>query len=225
MDYTGVTDWHSHILPGVDDGVATVEDSVRILSEYEKMGFKRVWLTPHIMEDIPNSTEFLQSRFSDLKNHYTGNIELRLAAENMLDNLFLERLKADDLLPVGEKKKMLLVETSYFNPPLELHETLELIKGKGYRPLLAHPERYNYIDSLRDYERLKEGGAFFQLNILSLSGCYGKSAKEKSLIILKKGLYDFIGSDIHRPEQLLLLNRLSLTKEVSHALQNITQKL
>lgn len=205
IDFNGLTDWHCHILPGVDDGVADLGTSLAILEDYERMGIKKVWLTPHIMEDVANTTDRLRQRYDELMARYAGPIDLRLAAENMIDSLFGERLDAGDFLPIGDKQNMLLVETSYFNPPYNLHRTLGRIKSKGYHPLLAHPERYNYIDTMAEYVKLKDMGVLFQLNILSLSGYYGKHAKEKSHKLLKKGMYDFCGTDLHRHEQLTLL--------------------
>jgi tyrosine-protein phosphatase YwqE len=143
--FRGFTDWHSHILPGVDDGVQSMDESLQILAEYERLGVKEVWLTPHIMEDIPNTTEKLRDRFMELKAAYQGSIVLNLASENMLDNLFEERLEKNDLLPIGKDGKHLLVETSYFNPPMGLNNILLRIKAKGYYPVLAHLERYLYM--------------------------------------------------------------------------------
>ena len=88
----GMTDCHSHLLPGVDDGVRTAEESLRILEEMERQGIRKLWLTPHIMEDIPNTTDTLKTRFRTLCESYRGNIRLELAAEYMLDNLFVRRL-------------------------------------------------------------------------------------------------------------------------------------
>jgi len=112
------TDWHSHLLPGVDDGIHTMEETLAVLSKYEELGVKRVWLTPHVMEETPNSTGFLRTRFDDLKATYTGPVELRLASENMLDSLFEERIRVGDVLPIGSSEDHLLIETSYVNPPL-----------------------------------------------------------------------------------------------------------
>lgn len=225
VDFSGFTDWHCHILPGVDDGVETSDESLSILSEYERMGIEQVWLTPHIMEDFPNTTSLLRERFAELKELYKGNIRLHLAAEHMIDNLFSERLEADDLLPVGDRQNMILVETSYFNPPLKLHNTLERIKSKGYHPLLAHPERYVYMNSMSEYERLKEMGVLFQLNLLSLTGYYGGDVKEKSYKMLKLGMYDRFGTDLHRQKQLEILNRLSLSPRLIQLLYSITAKI
>ena len=206
----GATDHHSHILPGVDDGVESMEEALRVLPKYEKAGIKAIWFTPHIMEDVPNTAGKLTKRFDELKAAYNGNIELHLAAEYMIVNHLHKLLqdchsepqggistpKENTLLPIGEKGNHLLVETSYFNPPMRLHETLKQIKSIGYHPLLAHPERYMYMDNA-EYRRLHGEGVKFQLNIASLAGGYGKTVKKKALWLLKEGMYTVLGSDLH----------------------------
>lgn len=194
--FRGFTDWHCHLLPGADDGVRTMEESLQILSLYEKLGVNEVWLTPHIMEDIPNTTTFLKARFEELKNAYQGSIALHLASENMLDNLFEERLAKNDLLPLGKDGKHLLVETSYFNPPMGLSNILLRVKSKGYVPVLAHPERYNYMDE-SDYRQLKRLNVKYQLNLFSLIGVYGVQVRRKAEWLMKNDFYDLIGSDTH----------------------------
>lgn len=197
--FRGFTDWHSHILPGVDDGVQTMAEALEILALYEKLGVKSVWLTPHVMEDVPNTTAHLKGCFEELKAVYKGTARLHLAAEYMLDNLFRERLNNEDLLPLGEKKDHLLVETSYYNPPANMYGLLERIKAKGFYPVLAHPERYMYMTD-GDYMRLKEMGVLFQANLFSFIGVYGKEAKSKTERLLYVGLYDILGTDIHDVE-------------------------
>ena len=194
--FSGATDWHSHILPGVDDGIQTLEDSLDVLAYYEKIGIKEVWLTPHIMEDIPNTVEELRARFQELQDAYHGTVKLNLAAENMMANLFSERLDAKELLPIGPNGDHLLVETSYYQPPIDLHGTLERIKELGYTPILAHPERYRYMSDT-DYDYLYSKGVKLQMNIVSLAGGYGRSAQEKAQMMLSKGYYSFFGSDLH----------------------------
>lgn len=195
--FQGFTDWHSHILPGVDDGVQTLDESLAILAEYEQVGIQEVWLTPHIMEDIPNTTQHLRACFAELQSAYTGKIALHLAAENMLDNLFEERMEKNDLLPLGTNGKYLLVETSYFNPPMGLQNILLRIKAKGYYPVLAHPERYAYMNKA-NYTKLKNMGIRFQLNLFSLVGLYGAVARKKAEKLLCEGMYDLIGTDTHQ---------------------------
>lgn len=193
----GMTDWHSHILPGVDDGIQTRESALEVLKSYESMGVRKVWLTPHIMEDYPNETADLRTRFEELKSEWKGNVELRLAAENMLDNLFEERLEAGDLLPIGDDGRYLLVETSYYNPPYNFDELLERVFKAGYFPLLAHPERYRYMKEA-DYIRLKSRGVLFQTNLLSSVGGYGETARKKAEWLLKEGMIDAVGTDVHK---------------------------
>lgn len=189
------TDWHCHILPGVDDGFKSMADSLKALSLYEKAGIEEVWLTPHIMEDIPNTTEALKARFAELKEAYKGHISLHLASENMMDPLFDDRLAAGDLLPLSNNR--LLVETSYFNPPLDMDGILDSVKSAGFFPVLAHPERYMYMD-MRRYRQLKADKIEFQLNLTSLTGAYGSMVKDKAERLLKAGMYDYSGTDLHR---------------------------
>ena len=193
---TNFTDHHSHILPGVDDGVKKMEVSLKILERYEQLGIAEVWCTPHIMEDIPNTTAGLQARFAELCEAYQGPIKLNLAAEYMMDALFEERLEQGDLLKLGHENNRVLVETSYFTPPMDMDKILRRIKQKGLYPVLAHPERYVYMNKER-YTALKDDGIVFQLNLSSLAGAYGSEAKDKALWILKKNYYNLIGSDLH----------------------------
>lgn len=209
----GMTDYHSHLLPGVDDGVQTVEESLEILRQYEQLGIREVWFTPHIMEDIPNTTVGLRNRFEQFQKRYTGNICLHLAAEYMLDNLFKERLIHRDLLPIGKEGNQLLVETSYFNPPMDLYGMLEKIKSAGYIPVLAHPERYVYMEK-EEYQQLKDIGVRFQLNLLSIAGMYGTQIKKKAMLLLNKKTIAYIGTDIHHYDIFQKFIYVSVTKNV-----------
>ena len=178
----GFTDYHSHILPGVDDGVQTMDESLEILRLYEEQGI--------------NTTAHLRDRFAELQAAYTGGVQLHLAAENMLDNLFEERLGKNDLLPLGENGDHLLVETSYFSPPMGLKNILLRIKSKGYHPVLAHPERYAYMDE-SDYRQLKDMGVKFQINLPSIAGMYGNRIKKKAMFLMREQAIAYIGTDIH----------------------------
>lgn len=217
----GMTDYHSHLLPGVDDGVQTVEESLEILRLYEQLGIQEVWFTPHIMEDIPNTTAGLRTRFEQFQKNYTGNIRLHLAAEYMLDNLFKERLAHRDLLPIGEEGNHLLVETSYFNSPVDLYTMLDKIKAAGYYPILAHPERYVYMGK-KDYIRLIQSKVEFQLNLPSLVGVYGDLVKKKVKWMLKSDFVNIYGMDVHSFRSLnkivsFLINDVDYTLVKTHS--------
>ena len=191
----GATDNHSHILWGLDDGVKTPEETFSILAFLESIGLKTLWLTPHTMEDVPNTTEGLKARFSELREQYEGPIELRLASEYMIDNLFEQRLEDRDLLTHG--RDTVLVETSTWAPPIDLWDILEKMMSYGYRPMIAHPERYRYM-TMKDYDRLRGMGAVMQLNLPSILGSYGEEARLKAQALLDKGYYTMVGSDCHR---------------------------
>lgn len=220
--FEGGKDCHSHVLFGVDDGIKTLEDSLAVLDYLEQLGLKDLWCTPHIMEDIPNTSENLKIRFAGLCSGYKGKIKLHLAAEYMIDNLLETRLMEGDLLLMDGGQ--LLVETSTANPPIVMNEIFEEIQKKGYYPLLAHPERYRYL-KLPDYEKLAARGVRFQLNLPSLMGYYGETARSKAEWLLEQGMYSYAGSDCHRYSALKMqyeakeLNRkiLSNLNDLLHA--------
>jgi len=191
----GAVDQHSHILYGLDDGVTTQEDSLAILRFLEEQGVSEVWFTPHVMEDVPNTSEGIRARFGELKSVYEGGLRLHLAAEYMIDTLFEKLLSQKDLLLHGEDT--VLVETSSVAPPINLWEILDSMLKAGYRPLVAHPERYRYMDR-DDYRDLHEMGCLLQLNLPSIVGFYGESARQRAQYLLDKGWYRMVGSDCHR---------------------------
>ena len=169
------------------------------------------------MEDMPNTTKELKERFMELKATYRGSIMLYLATENMLDNLFEERLAKNDVLPLGKDGKHLLVETSYFNPPMGLNNILLRIKTKGYIPVLAHPERYVYMDE-NDYRQLKGLNVRLQLNLFSLVGAYGIGIRKKAEWLLRNSFYDLAGSDTHCQS----IWKEAITKKIQ---ENLSDKL
>ena len=191
----GAVDNHSHILYGLDDGVKTEKDSLAILRFLEEQGVTEVWFTPHVMEDVPNTTEGIRQRFEELKAVYEGGLRLNLAAEYMIDTVFGERLAQKDLLTHGED--VVLVETSAVAPPINLWDVLDRMIKSGYRPLIAHPERYRYMD-MDDYSRLREMGCLFQMNFPSIIGFYGPDARQRAQDLLDRGWYAMVGSDCHR---------------------------
>jgi tyrosine-protein phosphatase YwqE len=194
----GFCDCHSHLLPGVDDGVEEMDETLQILRLWQSVGMKEVWLTPHVMEDIPNEPAALRRRLAALQDRYDGNIRLHLAAEYMMDGLFLPRLEEHDVLTENDHR--LLVETSYYIPPMNMEAIIDSIKKKGFEPILAHPERYQYMDK-DDYRYWKERGVLMQLNLPSLVGAYGPDVQYKAEWLLQKNMYDYCGTDTHSLEQ------------------------
>ena len=193
----GMIDYHCHLLPGVDDGFKDLSSTLQALNYYEQIGVNEVWCTPHIMEDIPNQTQSLRNRFTLLTEKYQGPISLHLAAEYMMDEEFEKRLKEEDLLPIGIDADHLLVETSYFNPPARLEAIIERIMSSGFYPILAHPERYMYMNE-KAYQKWHQRGVKMQINIPSLIGGYGKEVQKKAFWLLKHKYYSILGSDMHR---------------------------
>lgn len=223
--FRGMTDWHSHILPGVDDGVQTMDEAIGVLDYYERLGISEVWLTPHIMEDMPNTTDGLRQRFDRLQKAYQGGVRLHLAAEYMIDNLFDQRLATGDLLTLGHAGS-LLVETSYFNPPMAFLQRLERIRERGYMPVLAHPERYVYMDEPL-FQKLRDMDVLFQLNIVSLTGLYGKMARKRALQLLAAQAYTLVGTDLHslatHRQQFAVAVEKSIIESVKHAAKGVTR--
>lgn len=201
-DYlNGFTDIHSHLLPDIDDGVQNTDHSIYIIKRLASYGIKNFIITPHIMADIyPNTRHTIENALKilvqELKNKNLNEISIHAAAEHMLDTNFDLLLDKNELLPL--KDNYVLVELSYYQPPISLESTLLKIVKSGYIPVLAHPERYSYFhNKLNAYYDLKSMGCRFQMNALSLSDYYGKYVKKTGYYLLQEGLIDFIGTDIH----------------------------
>ena len=217
----GMTDIHSHLLPGVDDGAKDLNDSLRILKYLEEIGVRQMFFTPHVMSDLTNNNAgYLSEQFRLFQSNVPENIEVRLAAEYMLDAAFLSHL-SDGLLSFDGRH--VLVETSYMWAPPNLYELLYEMTVNDYTPVIAHPERYIFMEN-EDYRTLKRRGCKFQLNLLSLSGYYGKRAKLCSEELLKNDMYDFVGSDIHNMRHEQAYNSFLLTKDTELALRCLLDK-
>lgn len=168
------------------------------------------------MGDVwPNSSETIKEKLRLLDKAMSENgingVSINVAAEYLLDQNFETLLKQGDLLTL--KDNLILVEISYFNPPNNLYEILFDIQLANYKPILAHPERYNfYHNDVEHYDKLKKAGCLFQLNLLSLTKHYGESVQKNALNLLKKGYYDFVGTDVHRLHHLEILKKIGNTK-------------
>ena len=196
-----LVDIHSHLLPGLDDGVKSIDETVYILKVLQKIGYKKIITTPHVMSDhYPNTEEGIVSKLEetiDLLSEHKINIKLEAAAEYYLDENLLDKLsKKKKLLTFG--KDYLLFETSFYNKPAFLEEAVFIMNTQGYQPILAHPERYSYLQSDQKLlEKLKNMNLLFQMNILSLTGFYSNEVKKFVVKLLKENLIDFVGTDCH----------------------------
>lgn len=217
------TDYHSHILPSVDDGVQTCEEALQILSFYEEQGVRRVIFTPHIMEDMPkNSAGFLRAEFAKFQHLYNGKLGLSLAAEYMLDGGFNKHLKSGELLCLFDN--YILIEMSYAIATVNYISIISEIMSQGYFVVLAHPERYLYLRK-EEYRELKGMGVMFQLNFPSLLGVYGKSVQERAKWLLETSYYDLVGSDVHNFKHFSsTLSRGRLSKSHIGLIKNINNK-
>ncbi len=200
-----MVDMHSHLIPGIDDGVKDYESSIKIIREFISLGYKKVITTPHIMADIyKNNPEIIQKGLTELREVLKKeNIEIEIdaAAEYLLDESFKEHLKNKNLMPL--KDNYILVEVPYFSVPPDLYENIFEMQINNYKIIMAHPERYSFwYDDFSKLEDLKNRDVFFQLNLLSLSGYYPHPVKKIAEKLIDAEMIDFVGSDLHNTQQL-----------------------
>ncbi|WP_291870264.1 CpsB/CapC family capsule biosynthesis tyrosine phosphatase [Maribacter sp.] len=213
----GFIDIHNHILPGIDDGAKTVEESIELIKEFSEFGVTNFIATPHIMDNYyPNNlktvTQSLSKLNKQLKVEKLDNITVSAAAEHMIDANFEVLLEKGEVLPM--QKNYVLVEMSYLQASINFDNAIQKIAEKRFFPILAHPERYVYLHSkFRKYEKYKKQGIMFQLNLLSLSDYYGKDVQQTANKLLNEGLLDFVGSDVHNMRQLNSLKEIKVTKK------------
>lgn len=216
-------DVHSHLLPGIDDGSPDIETSLELIRGLVALGYSKLITTPHIMWDMYRNTrdgvlaklELLQ----DAVNKEGIPVEIHAAAEYFLDEHVEDLLRTNQpLLTVSGK--MVLVEFSLAHAPMSLKDILFEMQMKGYQPIIAHPERYIYLANNKDfYEELKEIDCLFQLNILALTGYYGKSVQELAGYLIKKGHYNLVGTDLHHHRHLEALKNPSITNSLSKLIE------
>jgi tyrosine-protein phosphatase YwqE len=220
-------DIHNHLIPGIDDGAKTLEESAVLIQKLQSYGIQQLVCTPHIMQGVyENTPEIIQTQLTKLKNHLNTlggtPIQLKAAAEYLLDANFEQQLKQKNLLTIKDSK--VLVELSYFNAPLNIYEVLFQIQIAGYQPILAHPERYNFYHKNKTaYQKLKNAGCLFQLNLLSLTPYYGKAVQQTAIQLLKDNLITYVGTDTHNLKHLNALEQIkdpAIVKLVMPLLEN-----
>ena len=204
---------HSHVIPGIDDGAPDMATSIEMIKGLQDLGFQKIITTPHILwEMYPNTADIITNGIGEVKKTVEERgltIELHAAAEYYIDDHFEEELKNKiPLLPISGN--MVLVEISMINAPMDLQEILFEMQMQNYQPVIAHPERYIYMQRNKEFfAQLKDAGYYFQLNLLSLTGYYGNSVKELAEYFIKQEYYDLAGTDLHTTKQLEIFQKLS----------------
>lgn len=211
-------DMHSHLLPGLDDGLQTLEQSMAFMQELQIMGYKKLICTPHILADIhPNSPETILPKLDLVRNELSRRnigIQVDAAAEYMIDLEFEKLIDSGKELLTFTSNRYILIEMSYVAPSVNFNKIIFSLQMKGLKPIFAHPERYTYFHSQFDqYERLRELGCLLQVNILSLSGMYGKEVKRAAEALFRNGMVSFLGTDMHHERHLAMLKELAVKKE------------
>ncbi|WP_242926628.1 tyrosine-protein phosphatase [Pontibacter vulgaris] len=215
-------DMHSHILPGLDDGADTMERSVELVQTMKNLGYRKLIMTPHIMSDFyKNTPAGIRERLQQLQEAVAAagiDMELACAAEHYLDEGFLDKLeKGEELLTFGDN--YLLFETSFMNEPLNLREAIFRMRSYGYKPVLAHPERYTFFyGKFDELLELREQGVLLQPNLNSLAGYYSPAAKQVAERLIDAGQIDFLGSDTHSLKHTNVLQKVVSCKYLQKAL-------
>jgi tyrosine-protein phosphatase YwqE len=204
-------DVHSHLIPGIDDGARDIDESLTLIRALKACGYKMLVTTPHIMSDhYRNDADSIANGLLALREAVADaglDIRIEAAAEYYTDDGFFNEMKKERILSIADK--YVLFETSYLAKPMMLEEMIFAIGVAGYTPLMAHPERYRYVDDPETiYTRWKELGVLFQVNINSFGGYYGKQAKALARFLDERGMIDFLGSDVHRLRQTEMLSKL-----------------
>ena len=211
IDFSGLhCDMHSHLIPGIDDGAPDMETSLELIKGLSDLGYKKIITTPHIMWDIyKNTHEIIQAGCASVVDQLKEKkipVTFSAAAEYFMDDYFNEFLKGDKPL-LTLSGNFVLVEFSFVSHPVEIKEILFTLQIKGYQPVIAHPERYLYFGGVNKnwYDDMKDAGCLFQLNILSLSGSYGKAPQQLANYLIGKKYIDLIGTDLHNERHLEML--------------------
>jgi tyrosine-protein phosphatase YwqE len=225
-------DMHSHLLPGLDDGLKTLDQTISFMQQMNKMGYQKFICTPHILSDMhPNTPETILPKLDLVRNELAKqniNIQVEAAAEYMIDLEFEQLIESGKPLLSFGSKDYILIEMSYMAESPNFEKVIFNLQMKGLKPIFAHPERYSYFHGqFKQYERLIDLGCLLQVNLLSLSGYYGKEVKKAAELLFKKDMVSFLGTDMHHERHLEMLKQLVVKKDflslVSNAdLQNKT---
>lgn len=216
------TDVHSHLIPGIDDGAATIEHSLGMINRFVELGYSKLITTPHVMSDYYRNTPgIIGNGLAELKNEVEKaglKIEIEAAAEYYFDDNLFNKIDDGEILTFGENN--VLFEFSFSQEPQRVDDLLFELQIKGYRPVIAHFERYEYYDDIKVAHELREKGVKIQLNLNSLTGHYGPLVKKQAERLIDAKIVDLAGSDCHRIEHLNILSS-NLSKSYFHKLLDL----
>lgn len=218
------TDMHSHLIPGVDDGSPDIETTIALIKGLQQLGYKKFITSPHIMWDMyKNERTTILQKAGEVReelNKRNIDVEFQAAAEYFMDDYFSKLLKTGaPLLTINED--WVLVEFSFVSEPFDLKQNLFDLQIKGYKPIIAHPERYSYFHSKKErVHDLYDQGCLLQVNLLSLSGYYGKPVQDMAKYLLKNQLVSLFGTDLHHFRHLESLNDKEIFRIVKDAVDS-----
>lgn len=216
-------DIHNHLLPAIDDGSPSVENSLRLIEGFKEIGIHKAIATPHIMANMhPNTPETIKAAHDKLTAAIKEkgiDFDLGYAAEHMIDDELKEIIDQDKLCLLPNNH--VLIEMSYLQESQNLFLIIRDLQEKGLQPILAHPERYNYYhQNFKMFETIKNSGCMLQLNLLSITRYYGEHVKAVALSLIKSGMYDFVGTDLHHEKHLTALKHLTENYNTKELLKN-----
>jgi protein-tyrosine phosphatase len=218
-------DMHSHLLPGLDDGLQEIEQTIAFMQQLQQLGYKKLICTPHILAEVyPNSPATILPKLELVRNALKENnvdMQVEAAAEYMVDVDFENDVMADKpLLTFGNK--LILIEMSYVAASSNIENINFQLRLKGMQPVLAHPERYNYyFGNIEQFQRFVDLGCYLQINILSLLGYYGDGAKNTAQTLLKKNMVTLVGTDMHHNNHMNALITLASKKRFYKLFEDI----
>jgi tyrosine-protein phosphatase YwqE len=218
-------DMHSHLLPGLDDGLKTLDQTMDFMQQLQQMGYQKLICTPHILSDMhPNTPETILPKLDLVRNELAKrniNMQVEAAAEYMIDLEFENLISSGKPLLSFGSKNYILIEMSYLAQSPNFEKIIFNLQMKDLKPIFAHPERYTYFHGkFSQYERLIELGCLLQVNLLSLSGFYGKEVKNAADRLFKKNMVSFLGTDMHHERHLALLKELVVKKDFASTISN-----
>jgi protein-tyrosine phosphatase len=204
------TDFHSHLLPGIDDGAQTPAESVVLITRLKKLGFSRLITTPHVRTDYflneASDIRARHSQFIQLPEVTALGVTIEVAAEYYFDEHFIALVRRDELLSFADRR--VLIETSTRQRPLGFTDIIKELRTAGYQPVLAHPERYAYgWEDVSHFEAWRAAGVSLQVNTTAFSGHYGGQIQKAAERLAERGMIDYLGSDCHRLEHIELMER------------------